>query len=227
MQYFGTMFFAKFKNAVRWTNVCSILGLLTVAQVSLIAGPITPDSPGWTLVRHADTVGGWHPIDDNLAGTAVYGTFGTETSAGDFSINFETAVSGWNQILFMFGDRSKWMVMDRSQLSIEVADDPLQILASYLNANPYLANMYNRPGLGEDPWFSAVDHHDAIYSGDILYGEASFGHAHFYSGAAISMGANVFIRNASSASVPDGASTMVLVGVAFALIVGSRRKVRV
>ncbi len=198
--------------------------LLAGAQMAS-ADSLTPSSPGWQLVRHADNVGGWHPTNDNLAGTAVYGTVGTETSAGDFSINFESAVAGWDQVLFMFGDRSKWMIMDRSQLTLSVANQPLQILASYFSATPYTALMYNRPSLAEDPWLSAIDHGPAIFSGDILYGENSFGSLHFSAGPGSHLGANVFVRNSgAAAAVPESAATFALLGGALLVCVWRRRR---
>ena len=55
------------------------------------------NSSGWTLVRRvSQNYGGWHPTNDNLMGTSVYGTATTdETADVTFSINFEDAVAGW------------------------------------------------------------------------------------------------------------------------------------
>jgi hypothetical protein len=207
------------------SKIVAAVFLVTASQTFVRADTITPSSAGWQLVRHVDTVGGWDNINDNLAGNAIYGTFGTETSVGDFSVNFSAAVAGWDQVLFMFGDHSKWMVMSRSELSKTVSGQPLTILDSYLNSNSYTALMYNRVGVPEDPWLSATDHFSAIGTGDILYGEAGFGGPHFANGAAIHQGANVFIRNSATASaVPDSGLTVTLLGFSLASMLWFRRK---
>ena len=67
---------------------------------------------GWTLVRHAP--GGftkWHPATDNLAGTDEYGDPSTgPMSRSPWSIPFETAVNGYDELLFASGDCSKWLI---------------------------------------------------------------------------------------------------------------------
>jgi hypothetical protein len=57
---------------------------------------------GWALVRRTPGTSVWHQANDDLAGTAVYGTYGTETDNAMFSI----AWSEWlttGEMLFMTG----------------------------------------------------------------------------------------------------------------------------
>lgn len=62
---------------------------------------------GWTLVRHVPAGNVWHPATDQLAGTATYGV-STDDSA-PWSVDFETAVNGWDEFLFATGDCTKWL----------------------------------------------------------------------------------------------------------------------
>ena len=202
----------------------AIVVFVLVSEPLLHADLIGPGSPGWTLVRRADKVGGWHPATDSLAGTDVYGTVGSSTSDGDFSVNFESAVPGWDQFLFITGDQSRWMVMDRSVLSSNFENSLTPIISSYLNPNPHSHLMYNRAGFSEDPWLSALDHSDAIGTGNILYGEASFGGEHASNVLPVFNGANVFIRNSANVAVPEPSSLVVLCVGAFSVLVKCRRK---
>jgi hypothetical protein len=201
------------------------LVVIAAAQPAAQALMIDPNSPGWTLVRRADAVGGWHQATDSLAGTDVYGTAGTETSVGDFSVNFAAAVSDWDQIMFITGDRSRWMIMNRSEIYKSADNTPLQVLASFLNPDPYTCLMYNRSGNTEDPWFSAEDHSAAIENGTILYGEDGFyGWGHAANVLPEFNGANVFIRNSVAASaVPEVGASALLLGFAWLVLAGIRR----
>ena len=74
---------------------------------------------GWFLVRR--TVGAWHPADDDLAGTAEYGTYERNPNAAStFSVAFDglTMPNGrpFDQYLFASGDLSMWAIMDRSEV---------------------------------------------------------------------------------------------------------------
>ena len=58
----------------------------------------------------------------------------------------------------------------------------------------YSAKMYRRSANKEDPWLSLIDHSPAIGSGDILYGEYSFGHGHASNVLPKHGGADVYVR---------------------------------
>ena len=45
----------------------------------------------------------WHPATDDLAGTAVYGTYGTATSDSTFSIAYSSWITPTTELLFMSG----------------------------------------------------------------------------------------------------------------------------
>ncbi|MEZ6132524.1 MAG: PEP-CTERM sorting domain-containing protein [Planctomycetaceae bacterium] len=116
------------------------------------------------------------------------------------------------------------MVMDRSVLSSNFENSPTQIVSSYLNPAPHTHLMYNRTGFPEDPWLSALDHADAIGSGNILYGEDSFGGAHALNVLPVYNGANVFIRNSAIAAVPEPSSLAALGMGTLGLIMHCRQK---
>jgi hypothetical protein len=56
---------------------------------------------GWALVRRTPGTSIWHQATDDLAGTAVYGTYGTATSNSMFSIAWNTW--SFSEMLFMTG----------------------------------------------------------------------------------------------------------------------------
>jgi hypothetical protein len=62
---------------------------------------------GWTLVRHVPAGNAWHPANDQLAGTQTYGD--STDDSNPWSVNFETAVNGWDEFLFATGDCTKWL----------------------------------------------------------------------------------------------------------------------
>uniref|UniRef100_A0A0G4IC05 Uncharacterized protein n=1 Tax=Chromera velia CCMP2878 TaxID=1169474 RepID=A0A0G4IC05_9ALVE len=69
---------------------------------------------GWRLVRRVAPGTRWHNATDNLMGTDVYGTPGGPRSDSTFSVEF--ANENFDQFLFSFGDGSKWMVVDKSEV---------------------------------------------------------------------------------------------------------------
>ena len=78
------------------------------------------DNGGWTLVRHApghDSTPTWHPATDNLAGIDVYGDSSTgPMSRTAWSIPFDTAVQGYDEILFSSGDCSVWLITKKAEI---------------------------------------------------------------------------------------------------------------
>ena len=77
------------------------------------------DGGGWTLVRHAP--GGydkWHPATDDLAGTEAYGDSANGPMSREaWSIVFDTAVSGYDELLFSSGDCTLWLIVKKEQLA--------------------------------------------------------------------------------------------------------------
>ena len=81
----------------------------------------TIDNGGWTLVRHAPGGTGsgniWHPATDNLAGTDVYGDSSTgPMSRSAWSIPFDTAVQGYDEILLSSGDCIVWLITKKTEI---------------------------------------------------------------------------------------------------------------
>ena len=66
---------------------------------------------GWKLVRRTKSTTNWHQATDWLTGTSTY------CSAVECSVDFEGAVSGYDQILLCTGDLTKCMVLLRSVVS--------------------------------------------------------------------------------------------------------------
>jgi hypothetical protein len=58
---------------------------------------------GWVLVRRVKQGASWHPATDDLAGTDVYGTYGTPTSDATFSVAFSAWISQTTEFLFISG----------------------------------------------------------------------------------------------------------------------------
>jgi hypothetical protein len=55
------------------------------------------------LVRRVKQGTTWHPATDDLAGTAVYGTYGTATSDSTFSVVYSSWVKPTTEFLFITG----------------------------------------------------------------------------------------------------------------------------
>lgn len=75
---------------------------------------------GWFLVRR--TIGRWHPVDDDLAGTEEYGVYERNPLAtSTFSVAFDSLTmpggQDFDQYLFASGDMTMWAVMDRGEVS--------------------------------------------------------------------------------------------------------------
>ena len=131
---------------------------------------------GWQLVRR--TIGAWHPADDDLLGTAEYGTYSRDPrAASTFSVAF--AGMEFDQYLFASGDMSMWAVMDKDQVG-DCQDimsnggsgqgnggwNPT-IASSSDSRSPTQVLQYCRSYCcDEDPWISVREH-----PAHIVYGE--------------------------------------------------------
>lgn len=202
-----------------------LLAFLGLLCGTVLAAPITPNDAGWSLVRRvSQNSGGWHPANDNLLGTATPYGVATSNEIADvtFSVLFEVAVPEWDQVLLMTGDRTKWMVFNKSELLIPRSNQPITVLSSNVSLTPYTVLAFNRTTFPEDPWISSRDHFYLgrdQYSNDeahsMLYGEAGFTRWSYW--RKNHLGANVFVRNSSALTMPiPEPGSLVLLGVALA-----------
>ena len=167
---------------------------LLVAVASCFAGEYTAiDETCWRLVRHLPPSDSWHPATDRLAGTETYGN--PNDNSAPWSVTFGT----FDEFLFATGDAKKWLVASKaSVIGQNYSDAKRNITKSSISAAPYSAVWYNRAGNTEDPWISLTDHVDAIYSGGLLYGEASFNATIYTSTIRTSGGMKVLVRSTAS-----------------------------
>ena len=166
------------------------------------------DGGGWTLVRRVPAGTTWHAATDNCAGTAVYGTMTTDwQGSSSFSIVFEEAVPGYDEMLFATGDSAVWLIASKEEVVgnafnyynfanreiLKSSDQPLGPV--------YEAEWVNR-GDPEDPWISVVDHLAAVTAKKVVYGES--GNSFNNQVLQDRNGANVFIRKNPRAGVKPG-----------------------
>lgn len=162
----------------------------------------------WRLVRHAPEGPTFHPSQDSLKGTQVYGDPDVDSAA--WSILFTHSNS---QDEFLFADARKihWVHMTRSELIGTFYNyAPKEILRSSASALSYRAIMINREGHVTEPkvavndwgWTSPPSNSDVI-----MYAEGSFADA-----AAGNGGRNVFFRSASVIASSRRTSTSCVAG---------------
>ena len=143
--------------------------------VYLFGGAIGNDV--WKLVRRQPPSDRWHAATDNLAGTAVYGTYHpSDAVAASFSIKFDASSGlGCDQFLFMSGDRAKWLVATNTSVAGAYPPNaPRPVERSSANKFPHMVRWESRLGVAEDPWISLTDHYVAVPRGDVIYGEAGW-----------------------------------------------------
>jgi len=147
----------------------------------------------WVRVRHVPAGNVWHPANDELAGTDVYGTECVDSAP--WSVNFASKLPAgctYSEFLFSTGDCTKWLAATTDAVIGETYGSASRpILASSDNASNYSARWYNR-GFGSDPWISIIDHHDASAVGKMMYGEYSW---HEHTNSIQLGGADVYIRD--------------------------------
>uniref|UniRef100_A0A7S1IMM1 MACPF domain-containing protein n=1 Tax=Eutreptiella gymnastica TaxID=73025 RepID=A0A7S1IMM1_9EUGL len=155
------------------------------------AGSLVFEGAEWQLVRRVKPGDYWHPAKDRLKGTETYGTYDpSPTSNETFSIPFP---DGCKTYLLATGDMTKWMIVNKSAVDGTYSNALREVVKSSVNANKHKVKWYNRDGVTEDPWISLVDHDSAVDSGNILYGEDSYGPtAHAQNVLPQHNGANVF-----------------------------------
>lgn len=132
---------------------------------------------GWVLVRTLKPKSSkWFAATDNLAGTDVYGdpTLGVHAS---WSIPFDAAMPGWDELLFLTGDCERYLVTTKAMVSGNYdLSTTRSITKSSVSATSYDAKWVNRANSAEDPWISMNDHDHYAKSYYLLYGENSFGY---------------------------------------------------
>jgi len=128
---------------------------------------------GLQLVRRVAKGSKWHPKNDDLRGTAKYGTPPTNPTSGP------TGTFQWNYgkvqyFMFSTGDFSEWMIVKRNMIDKKFGGPKnQQILCSSDYNTPKMYQQYYRNN-GEDPWLS-YKHHG---TSSMMYGENGFnGHS--------------------------------------------------
>ena len=122
---------------------------------------------GWRLVRYlVNGSTSWHPQNDNLAGTAVYGT------AYDNTNNWSVAFGSHDEIVCGTYDLTYWVYFNKSQLAGDTgtAGANKTIIKSSKQNTTYQAEWYDRALNTEDPWISVEDHMSSPTY--MVYGEA-------------------------------------------------------
>lgn len=140
---------------------------------------------GWRLVRR--TTRGSYQATDRLAGTDTYGTASDDPQSGnDFSINFETAVPGYDEFLLATGLCNHWMVMSKDALTRSSGywyPEDREVTRSHTSSTAYNVQVFRRLSAPEDPWVQYGYAHSqttALYAGNnftIINGEGILGSA--------------------------------------------------
>ena len=93
------------------------------------------------------------------------------------------------------GDEKKWLIASRvSVIGSWYENEERDILKSSISDTPYKAKWYRQKTDKNAPWVSLIDHDPALSTGNILYGENSYGSTHASTVLPKHHGANVYIR---------------------------------
>ena len=154
----------------------------------------------WYLVRRDHSLdGGWHPVNDDLVGTATYGDFSSDAAAqSTFSVPFGDA---FTEYLLASGDMSMWVTITKAELAGRCGSCANCVMELTGSSHMDEPKQYCRAGSGEDPWISAGDHPDLI-----VYGEMSWSSHHLgQDGSEDALhrgGSNVWINALPSGAAP-------------------------
>jgi len=141
------------------------------------------EPPPWTMVRRrAPGTNEWHPATDDIAGTDVYGS-GTESS-GTWSVNFETAVPGYNYLMFAWLDANgtgpkatKWLIAPKTSIGNWAAsgNELRTVHSTSLNSSQHTIDWHtNISGGIQHPWIALTNWSQEPYQNNmIVYGEGS------------------------------------------------------
>jgi len=157
---------------------------------------------GWKLVRR--TPGNMHSATDDLAGTQTYGTATGPTGSSAFSVNFETAVPKWREIMLTTGTCNHWMIMSKqAAIGGWYSGSRRQVTKSYLHAKPYTVQAYRRRGNKEDPWLQPETGHSQATA---LYVEGNYNANGGNGEGAKYQGLNVYVRAGEATAASAAAS---------------------
>lgn len=160
---------------------------------SFSGGDVSIGTDRWKLVRRVQPGNTWHPADDNLTGTAIFGNYNTSlVHDSTFSIKFDNIPC--SQFLFITGDNEKWLIAEADQVYGDgnYSNANRTILRSSISNTTYNAKWYNRNSDSRDPWISLEDLDVSVTNGGILYGENAT--TDFNDVLAVNNGANVFCK---------------------------------
>merc|ERR1719201_3254322 len=129
---------------------------------------------GLQLVRRVAKGSKWHPKNDDLRGTAKYGTPPTNPTSGPTG-TFQWDYKKVQYFMFSTGDFSEWMIVKRNMIDTKFGGPKdQQILCSSDYNTPKMFKQYYRNGANEDPWLSYKHHGTA----SMMYGENGYnGHS--------------------------------------------------
>jgi len=174
---------------------CVVTGTMTPCRVPQGFPHIRFKSEDWYLVRRDhDPSDGWHQANDNLAGTAVYGSVDPSwvNPRGDprsWSVGFGHS---FTKYLLASGDLSMWVVLGKNELASKCAANcagcTMTLDGSYMFPSTVYALEYCRRGAAEDPWISAGNHPTGM-----VYGENSYVYYNVHD-ALNFLGANVWVN---------------------------------
>jgi hypothetical protein len=151
-----------------------------------------------------------HPPQCTYSSNAQDNNIGT-----GWSINFETAVPGYDQFRFATGDGIVWLITTKAGIGGKLvtpnefyADGLRDIIASSDSSTPYQARWYYRNGNQYDPWISVIDNGPAEVVNKILFAQGS---ASGLSTNVLSLriGANVFILKLACLACPANTTSPV------------------
>ena len=156
---------------------------------------------GWRIVRFLPpTTSLWHPTNDNLAGTDIYGT------SYDYNVAWSVAFGNFDEFVFSTKGLNHWLQVSKFEAIGEVYNGQLRrVIKSSISSTPYDAAWFNRTNTNEhvDPWIGLRSHglqpvNNPSGGGDlILYAEASFGQHWSTPAISIDGGMCVFVRSST------------------------------
>jgi hypothetical protein len=87
-------------------------GVSQVGKTLTFAKLPTSLAGGWYHVRHVNAAARkWHPTNDDLKGTASYGTQSSSTKAAPWSIKYD--INNVKSFMFATGRGNKWVALDK------------------------------------------------------------------------------------------------------------------
>jgi len=206
-----------------------------------------PETVGnlWTLVRHAPPGKNWHQATDNLIGTDEYGTPSGPTSLSYWSIKFDTTT--FDKFLFTRDNCEKWLITSKEAVygpdgNTYYGNALRTIISSSISSTSYAARWYRRSSkYTEDPWISVTDHHTALGTGEIVYGESSAPSPNYIDSANVYINSLAYSQSTTAATpllsernsskslsnnvyVITGLVTLVILIIVVSLMIKNKRK---